>query len=74
MPKKHNNLSYKIIEELRKNPGQSVKELARQLNVNRTFLAGYLEALKNQGYVKSKRIGPAKVYFNKTVKVNEKRV
>jgi len=31
--------------------------------VNRTLLAGYLSALENEGKVKSKKIGPAKVYF-----------
>jgi predicted transcriptional regulator len=31
--------------------------------VNRTFLAGYLSALESEGKVKSKKIGPAKVYF-----------
>jgi len=51
------------MELLRKNPGQPVKELASQLKVNRTFLSGYLEALENQGQLKSKKIGPAKVYF-----------
>jgi hypothetical protein len=33
------------------------------LKVNRTFLSGYLAALENLKYVKSKEIGPAKVYF-----------
>jgi len=47
---------------LGKDPGHSVKDLAKQLEVNRTFLARYLQAL---GSVKSKKIGPAKVYFNK---------
>jgi len=40
------------------------------VGVNRIFLAGYLKALENQGYVKSKKIGPAKVYFG----VKEKEV
>ena len=56
-------LSQKIIELLEKSPGQTVKELANQLEVNRTFLSGYLRALEEQGYVKSKEIGPARVYF-----------
>jgi len=51
---------------LENDPGQAVKDLAKKLGVNRTFLAGYLKALENQGYVKSKRIGPAKVYFKRT--------
>jgi len=60
----YNKLTERIIRLLEKDPGQSVKELAGKLGVNRVFLSGYLQALENQGYVKSKRIGPAKVYFN----------
>jgi predicted transcriptional regulator len=63
MPVEHEDLTVKIIKSLENDPGQTVKDLAKKLGVNRTFLAGYLEALENQGYVKSKRIGPAKVYF-----------
>jgi len=58
-------LKAKILKLLDENPGQSVKELAKQLKVNRSFVAGYLQALEDQGYVRSKRIGPAKVYFNR---------
>jgi predicted transcriptional regulator len=56
-------LSKRIIELLERSPGQTVKELANQLEVNRTFLSGYLRALEEQGSVKSKEIGPARVYF-----------
>jgi predicted transcriptional regulator len=63
LSKKHVSLSAEIISTLREDPGQMVKELARRLRVNRTFLSGYLEALEDQGRVKSKKIGPAKVYF-----------
>jgi len=59
----HEDLTVKIIKLLENDPGQTVKDLARKLSVNRTFLAGYLGALENQGYVKSKRIRSAKVYF-----------
>ena len=65
MPREYGNLKVKILKLLDENPGQSVKELARQLKVNRSFVAGYLQALEDQGYVRSKRIGPAKVYFIK---------
>jgi predicted transcriptional regulator len=58
------DLTAQIIKLLDNDPGQTVKDLAKKLGVNRTFLAGYLKALENQGYVKSKRIGPAKVYFS----------
>jgi len=68
MSKNHDNLTPKLMELLEKDPGQTVKQLAEQLNVNRTFLAGYLKALENHGYVKSKRIGPAKVYFKENAK------
>jgi len=57
-------LTEKIIKLLREDPGQSVKELAKKLGVNRIFLSGYLKALESQGCIRSKQIGPARVYFN----------
>ena len=54
----------KIIGLLKEDPGQSVKEMANHLGVNRTFLSGYLKALEDQGHIRSKKIGPAKVFFN----------
>lgn len=63
MSKRYEELTERIVKLLKEDPGQPVKDLAKKLDVNRTFLAGYLKALENQGYVKSKRIGPAKVYF-----------
>jgi predicted transcriptional regulator len=60
----HEDLIVRIIKLLENDPGQTIKDLAKKLGVNRTFLAGYLEALENQDYIKSKRIGPAKVYFS----------
>jgi predicted transcriptional regulator len=63
MSKEYADLTDRILRLLEKEPGQPVQELAWELKVNRTFLAGYLKALENQGYVKSKGIGPAKVYF-----------
>ena len=59
-------LTLKIIKLLENDLGQAVKDLARKLGVNRTSLAGYLKALENQSYVRSKRIGPAKVFFRRT--------
>jgi predicted transcriptional regulator len=64
MAKDRGELTSKLFALLEKDPGQTVKQLAQQLGVNRTFLAGYLKALEDQGYVRSKSIGPAKVYFN----------
>lgn len=63
---KSHSLADKIVGLLKEDPGQSVKEMANQLDVNRTFLSGYLKALEDQGYIKSKKIGPAKVYFNES--------
>jgi predicted transcriptional regulator len=65
MSKEYYNLTSRILELLEKDPGQQIQQLARELKVNRTFLAGYLLALENEGKVKSKKIGPAKVYFSK---------
>ncbi|MEM2058371.1 MAG: winged helix-turn-helix domain-containing protein [Nitrososphaerota archaeon] len=70
MSEKHRDLRLKIMQELEKNPGQSVMELAKRLKINRTFLAGYLEALENRGYVRSKKIGPARVYFKEAQRSN----
>ncbi|MGC8962016.1 MAG: helix-turn-helix domain-containing protein [Candidatus Bathyarchaeia archaeon] len=63
MSRDYRELTAQIIKLLEDDLGQPVKDLAKKLGANRTFLAGYLKALENQGYVKSKRIGPAKVYF-----------
>lgn len=64
MPKEY-ELTAQIFKLLEEDPGQPVKDLAKKLGMNKTFLAGYLKALENQGYVKSKRMGFAKVYFDK---------
>jgi predicted transcriptional regulator len=61
-------LTLKIIKLVENDPRQTVKDLAKKLGVNTTFLAGYLKALENQSYVKSKEIGLAKVYFRRTGK------
>ena len=54
-----------IIKLLENDHGQAVKYLAKKLGMNKIFLPGYLKALGHDGYVKSKRIGPAKIYFYK---------
>ena len=63
MPKDYGDITSKIIELLEKNPGQTIKELAKQLKLNRSFLSGYLKAMEVQSSVRSKEIGPARVYF-----------
>jgi predicted transcriptional regulator len=66
MKAEYGSLTPKIIKLLERDPGQPVHKLAKELKINRTYLAGYLRALENEGHVKSKRIGPAKVYFKKS--------
>jgi len=63
MSKEYSDLTDRILRLLEKDPGQPVQELAKELKINRTFLAGYLKALESEGKIKSKKIGPAKVYF-----------
>lgn len=41
--REHEGLTIKIIKLLENDPGQAVKDLAKKLDVNRTFMAGYLE-------------------------------
>jgi predicted transcriptional regulator len=65
MGKNQSVMTSKIAELLEKDPGQTIKELAEKLDMNRSFLAGYLRALEEQNYVRSKRVGPARLYFNK---------
>jgi predicted transcriptional regulator len=64
MSKEYADLTDRILRLLERDPGQQIQQLAKELKVNRTFLAGYLKALENEGKIKSKRIGPAKVYFS----------
>ncbi len=64
-------ISQKIKEILSKNPGLSIKEIANMLDVNRQFMAGYLASMEENGEVYSRKIGPAKIYFNAVVKANE---
>lgn len=56
-------LKQTILRSLSQRPGQSVKELATALKVNRQFLSGYLTALEETNVVNSRRVGPARIYF-----------
>ena len=58
------NLQTRIHPLLEETPSQSVKELADKLGVNRNLLSGYLQALEELGYVSSRQVGPARVYYN----------
>jgi DNA-binding Lrp family transcriptional regulator len=59
------NLTERMIELLEKDPRQPTHRLAMKLNVSKTFLLGYILALENQGCVKSKGMGLARIYFKK---------
>lgn len=48
---------------LAKEPGQTIKDLAKRLEVNRQFMAGYLAAMEERGEIVSRRVGPARIYF-----------
>jgi hypothetical protein len=61
---KYREFTTTIIKLLENDPGQSLKDLTRKIDLNRAFLIGYLEALENQGRVKSKRTRLAEVYFS----------
>ena len=65
---KRNVLSEKIKRLLSKTPGLSVKEIAKASEANRQFMAGFLCALEENGEVYSRKVGPARIYFNNEVK------
>jgi len=56
-------LTAQMIKLFKADLGQPVKGLAKKFRVNLTSLSGYLKALENQGYVKSKKIGPPGIYL-----------
>ncbi|MEM2941718.1 MAG: MarR family transcriptional regulator [Thermoproteota archaeon] len=66
-----NDLSKKVKALLSKTPGLSVKELAKASQVNRQFMAGFLTALEERGEIYSRKVGPARIYFNSEVKSGE---
>jgi len=55
------NLEEKILNLLRENL-LSTSSLARELGIRRDIVAGYLEALKNQGKLRFSKVGRAYVY------------
>lgn len=62
-------LSRIIRKLLEGTPGLSIKEIAKASHVNRQFMAGYLKAMEEKGEICSRKVGPARIYFNnKTVK------
>jgi predicted transcriptional regulator len=62
------DLPEKIKKILLKTPGLSIKEIAKEVGINRQFMAGFLAAMEENGEVCSRKVGPAKIYFNNRVK------
>jgi len=56
-----NDFERRILELLSKNL-MSTSQVARQLRMRRDVIAGYLEALKNQGKLDFFRVGRSHVY------------
>ncbi|MEM2507503.1 MAG: hypothetical protein QXR45_14155 [Candidatus Bathyarchaeia archaeon] len=61
-------LSQKVKRILAENPGLSIKEIAKAVDVNRQFMAGFLTAMEENGEICSRKVGPARIYFNNEVK------
>lgn len=61
-------LSEKVRKLLSETPGLSVKEIAKASKVNRQFMAGFLLAMEERGDIYSRKVGPARIYFNNEVK------
>jgi predicted transcriptional regulator len=64
----NDHLSNKVKDMLSKTPGLSIKEIARASKVSRQFMAGFLKALEEKGDVYSRKVGPARIYFNNEVR------
>jgi predicted transcriptional regulator len=56
-----NDFEKKILELLSTNL-LSVSQIAKELGVRRDVVAGYLEALKNQGKLEFHRVGKSNIY------------
>lgn len=59
------DLNKDILKLLEETPGQAIKEMSIQLNLNRTFLAGYLQALEDMNYIVSRKVGTARIFQKK---------
>ncbi|MEM2111973.1 MAG: hypothetical protein QXX08_08890 [Candidatus Bathyarchaeia archaeon] len=62
------DLSEKVKKILLKTPGLSIKEIAKAVDINRQFMSGFLTAMEEKGEVCSRKVGPARIYFNNRVK------
>ena len=70
-PRPNIDMSEKVKRLLSETPGLSVKEIAKACDINRQFMAGFLTAIEEKGEVYSRKVGPARIYFNNKVKLNE---
>ena len=53
----------RIIDLLAKNPsGLTIEQVSRQLSINRTTAAKYLNFLIASGQIKKRNLGPAKIF------------
>ena len=66
-----NNLSTMVKGILSETPGLTIKEIAKASKVSRQFMAGFLKALEEKGDVYSRKVGPARIYFNNEVKKSD---
>jgi len=65
MTAEHEDSAEKRILLLLENNLMSTSELAKKLNMRRDLVAGYLEALRDQGKVEMIKIGRSNVYTPK---------
>lgn len=63
-------LEEKILNLLLTRGLMSTSQIARELNVRREIVAGYLRALKDQGKIEIHKVGNAYVYSLKLQKVS----
>lgn len=62
--RRNNDLSERVRQLLLQNLGLSIKEIAKATDVNRQFMAGFLFKMEEKGEVVSRKVGPARIYFN----------
>lgn len=62
--RRNNDLSERVRQLLLQNRGLSIKEIAKATDVNRQFMAGFLFKMEEKGEVVSRKVGPARIYFN----------
>lgn len=62
--RRNNDLSERVRQLLLQNLGLSIKEIAKATDVNRQFMAGFLFKMEEKGEVASRKVGPARIYFN----------